>query len=358
LFWLGSASQRGVGERRPTPCAAPASIEPLEGRRMLAASPPVATAPDPIDLPADLAVGERFTGDVAFLTGVNTARFTAHPSRLPKAVIRWGDGSRARVTTTVGGPDRLVATVPDPEAHAYGTPGTYGVVVTFRRRERVLGRATEYLRVSETPPEPPPPPDGQTGDTPFEYQIKAYEAQDREKMSPAGGVLFIGSSSIRQWTTLARDFPGAAVINRGFGGSEISDSTHYASRIVVPYKPKTIVMYAGENDLDRGSKPSQVLADFKAFVRTVRAALPRTRILFISIKPSPSHAKTVGDQREANRLVEDFTRTDPSRLGFIDVFHPMLGTDGKPRADLFVKDGQHLSAKGYALWTSLVKTFL
>jgi lysophospholipase L1-like esterase len=292
---------------------------------------------------------------LAFLTGVNTARFTAHPTRMPKAIIRWGDGSRSRVTTTVGGADRLVASVPDAEGHAYQQPGTYSVVVTFRRRERVLGRATEYVRVSETPP---PPPDGQTGDTPFEYQIKAYEAQDREKMPPAGGVLFIGSSSIRQWTTLARDFPGLPVINRGFGGSAIADSTHYASRIVLPYKPKTIVMYAGENDLDRGKKPSQVLADFKAFVRTVRAALPRTRILFISIKPSPSHAKTIDAQREVNRLVESFTRTDPSRLGYIDVFQRMLGPDGKPRAELFVKDGQHLSAKGYALWTSLVKPFL
>jgi GDSL-like Lipase/Acylhydrolase family len=344
-----------------TPRVAPASIEPLEGRRLLAASPPVATAPDPIERPADLAVGERFTGDVAFLTGVKTARFTARPSRLPKAVIRWEDGSRTRVITTVVGPDRLVASVPDAEGHAYGEPGTYGVVVTFRRRERVLGRATEYVRVSETPPDtdptPPPPPDGQTGDTPFEYQIKAYEAQDREKMPPAGGVLFIGSSSIRQWTTLGRDFPGVPVINRGFGGSEIADSTHYASRIVLPYKPKTIVLYAGENDLDRGRTPGQVLQNFKAFVRTVRAALPRTRILFISIKPSPSHSKTIDDQREANRLIEKFTQTD-ANLGYVDVFHAMLGTDGKPRGDLFVKDGQHLSTKGYALWTSLVRTFL
>jgi lysophospholipase L1-like esterase len=193
---------------------------------------------------------------------------------------------------------------------------------------------------------------------PFENNIRAFEAADRKQMPPPGGVLFIGSSSIRLWKTLAQDFPDSPVINRGFGGSRIPDSTRYAPRIVLPYKPKTIVFYAGDNDLALGSSPGQVLEDFKAFVRAVHAELPRTRVLFIAVKPSPARWKIVDKQREANRLVREFTQTDAKRLGFIDVFTPMLGKDGQPRPELFVKDQLHLSPKGYELWTALVKEHL
>jgi lysophospholipase L1-like esterase len=193
---------------------------------------------------------------------------------------------------------------------------------------------------------------------PFESEIKAFEAADRKQMPPSGGVLFVGSSSIRLWKTLTQDFPDSVVINRGFGGSKIPDSTRYAPKIVLPYKPKTIVLYAGDNDLAQGRSPQGVLEDFKAFVRTVHAELPQTRVLFIAVKPSPARWKIVEQQREANRLVREFTQTDPKRLGYIDVFTPMLGEDGQPRPELFVKDQLHLSPKGYELWTALVRRHL
>jgi lysophospholipase L1-like esterase len=193
---------------------------------------------------------------------------------------------------------------------------------------------------------------------PFDKEIEAFEAADRKQMPPTGGVLFLGSSSIRLWKTLEADFPGVAVINRGFGGSKIPDSTRYAPRIVLPYRPKTIVFYAGDNDLAAGATPQRVLEDFRQFAATVHAKLPQTRILFIAVKPSPRRWSIVDRQREANRLVREFTQADPKRLGFIDVFTPMLGEDGKLRPELFAWDALHLSPKGYELWTSIVKRHL
>ncbi len=190
-------------------------------------------------------------------------------------------------------------------------------------------------------------------DAPFASEILAFEAADAEKPPEPDGVLFVGSSSIRLWTTLGKDFPDLPVINRGFGGSQIADSTRYADRIVLPYKPKTIVLYAGDNDIAAGRSPEQVLADFKAFVAKVGSALPKTRVLFIAIKPSIARWKLVDKIREANRLVEEFTQGD-EKLAFIDIFTPMLGEDGMPRGDLLGPDGLHLNEKGYALWREVV----
>ena len=192
---------------------------------------------------------------------------------------------------------------------------------------------------------------------PFEKEILAFEAADAKSPPAPGGVLFVGSSSIRLWTTLADDFPGVPVLNRGFGGSKIAHSTRYADRIVIPYKPKTIVFYAGDNDIAGGLAPQQVLADYKAFVAKVHAALPDTRILFISIKPSVARWKLVEQMREANRLVKAFSEAS-DKLGFIDIFPLMLGTDGKPRPELLRKDGLHLTPAGYEIWREAVKPHL
>ncbi|HXT38557.1 MAG TPA: SGNH/GDSL hydrolase family protein [Candidatus Angelobacter sp.] len=192
------------------------------------------------------------------------------------------------------------------------------------------------------------------GSTKWESEIRAFEAADRTSPPPTGAVLFIGSSSIRLWKSLAQDFPGFKVLNRGFGGSQIADSTAFADRIVLPYKPKVIVLYAGDNDIAAGRSPEQVLADFKAFVNKVRGGLPRARIVFLSIKPSPSRWQFVEKIRAANNLVENFCNHE-KRLAYIDVFNPMLGRDGSPRAELFGEDKLHMNAKGYALWTSIIR---
>ena len=191
----------------------------------------------------------------------------------------------------------------------------------------------------------------------WEKSIARFEAADKKEMPKPGGVLFIGSSSIRLWKTLKDDIPGVAVVRRGFGGSQIADSVHFAGRIVHPYQPRQIVMYAGDNDVASGKSPEAVLADFQTFVKVVHAKLPKTRIAFIAIKPSIARWKLSGKMSEANALVHGVCAKD-KRLDFIDIWQSMLGQDGKPKANLFVKDGLHLNANGYALWTSIVKPYL
>jgi lysophospholipase L1-like esterase len=170
-------------------------------------------------------------------------------------------------------------------------------------------------------------------------------------------VLFIGSSSIRLWTTLAEDFPKHQVINRGFGGSRIPDSTHFVPRIVLPYHPRLIVMYAGGNDINDGRTPEQVGSDFQRFVETVRRTLPSTRIAFISIAGNPARWAQVDRVRKANALVLAYTKRAPN-LVFIDIFPRMLGPDGQPRPELFVDDRLHMNREGYRLWTGIVAPYL
>ena len=191
----------------------------------------------------------------------------------------------------------------------------------------------------------------------FEAEILALEASDRTNPPPKRPVLFVGSSSIRLWKTLAEDFPKQRVINHGFGGSEISDSVFYAKRIVIPYKPRLIVLYAGGNDIHGGKTPEAVFSDFKAFVATVHAALPRTRIAYISIAPNPARWAEVDKVRAANALIAGFAR-EHRDLEFIDVFPHMLGLDGLPRPEIYSADRLHMNEQGYALWTQIVKRHL
>ena len=187
-------------------------------------------------------------------------------------------------------------------------------------------------------------------------EMAAFEEADRRAQPPAGGVVFVGSSSIRLWD-LDRAFPGARPLNRGFGGSQIEDSIRHVDLLVIRHKPRTVIFYAGDNDIAAGKTPQQVSGDFTAFVRKIHAALPATRVAFIAIKPSIDRWALVARVREANALIRAYCDAD-DRLGFVDVDGPMLGWDGKPRKDLFVEDGLHLSDKGYGLWTTLVRPFL
>ncbi len=199
-------------------------------------------------------------------------------------------------------------------------------------------------------------PGSEAGENRWEPRIQQFEARDREQVPPVGGMLFIGSSSIVGWD-LDRYFPDLPVINRGFGGSQIADSVHFAPRIVFPYKPKTIVLYAGDNDINAGKTPQQVLTDFRQFVEVVHSALPKTKIVFIAIKPSIRRWHLIGRIREANRLVQAVTAED-ERLVYVDIDAPSIGEDGKPRPELLKSDGLHLNADGYQLWSSLVQPHL
>ncbi|GAB4135606.1 MAG: hypothetical protein Tsb009_02040 [Planctomycetaceae bacterium] len=156
---------------------------------------------------------------------------------------------------------------------------------------------------------------------------------------------------------LNKSFPELKPLNRGFGGSQIVDSTHFSERIILKHSPKTIVLYAGDNDVAAGKTAKRVAADFRAFVKAIHAKLPKTRILFIAIKPSIRRWNLAGTIQQANRLIANQCQQD-KRLVYVDIFKPMLGKDGKPRPELFVKDGLHLNEKGYALWTSILKPHL
>ena len=131
----------------------------------------------------------------------------------------------------------------------------------------------------------------------------------------------------------------------------------FVERIVVPYQPKLVLLYAGDNDIAAGKTPEQVFADFKAFVAKVRGALPDARIAYIAIKASPCRVKLMDQFKTANRLIQEFAGTDP-KLIYVDIFTPMLGADGQPRVELFVSDQLHLSDAGYKLWAGIVKPVL
>lgn len=191
----------------------------------------------------------------------------------------------------------------------------------------------------------------------WQKEISAFAKQDMEKAPPENPIVFTGSSSIRRWATLAEDFPGLPVMNRGFGGSEVFDSFNYAHLTVIQYKPRRVVMYAGGNDINGGKTPQRVFADFKAFVAKVHAALPECRIAYISNAPNPSRWKLMAQMREASSLIEEYTKTD-KRLQFINVYPHMLGPDGMPKPDIYVSDGLHMNAKGYAIWKEVVGTYL
>ena len=191
----------------------------------------------------------------------------------------------------------------------------------------------------------------------WDAAIAAFEAHDQAHPPGSGAVLFIGSSSIRFWKTLATDFPEVKTINRGFGGSQIDDATYFADRIVAPYHPRAIVMYAGDNDVADGDSPAHVRDDFAAFVRKARSLDPGVPIAFIAIKPSVARKALLPQIREANTLVRQYAASEHG-VSYLDIITPMLGADGQPQMKWFVGDGLHMNRKGYALWVRIVRPWL
>lgn len=191
----------------------------------------------------------------------------------------------------------------------------------------------------------------------WEKDIQAFEAADKKNAPPPGGVLFIGASGIKLWTSLEKDFPNHRVINRGFGGSQIADSTYFADRIVVPYKPKLIVLQAGGNDINAGKTPEQVADDFQAFVVKVRAALPETRIAFFSMQPSPARWSQIEKQKKGNQLIKEQIAAGKNMV-YINAWDAFIGPDGMPRGELFVADKLHHNAEGYKVRAELMRPYL
>lgn len=191
----------------------------------------------------------------------------------------------------------------------------------------------------------------------WQRDMETFTRQDATNAPVKGGIVFVGSSSIRLWKTLTADFPEHRVLNRGFGGSEVFDSVNYFDRLVLPHQPRLIVMYAGGNDINAGKTPERVESDFKAFVALVKQKLPQTRVAYISTAGNPARWSQVERVREANRRIEALTKTDP-QLAFINVFSAMLGPDGLPKPDIFVADKLHMNEQGYAIWKEVVGPFL
>ncbi|MEY4385074.1 MAG: hypothetical protein RLY20_357 [Verrucomicrobiota bacterium] len=191
---------------------------------------------------------------------------------------------------------------------------------------------------------------------PWEKEIRGLEAADKTNLPPAGCIVFVGSSSIRLWKTLAQDFPAQPVVNHGFGGSQLADSVNFAERIIIRNQPRQVVIYAGGNDIAAGKDADIVFGDFVALVTKIRPALPHVRISFIASAPNPFRWAQVEKVKRLNSLAEEYCRKHG--MDFIDVFPLMLGPDGQPKPDIFVSDRLHMNAKGYAIWREAVGPYL
>jgi len=188
----------------------------------------------------------------------------------------------------------------------------------------------------------------------WQGSLDAFALNDKQQRPASDGVLFVGSSTIRLWSHLSQDFRDVPVLlNRGFGGSTMRDCNVLVRELVIQYKPRQVMVYAGDNDLAEGRTPEGVLRSFENFVRSVRAELPDTRISYISIKPSPLRLALLPKVRETNALIAGYVQTVPNTR-YIDIFNPMLTADGLPRPELFMADRLHLNESGYRLWQSVI----
>ncbi len=191
----------------------------------------------------------------------------------------------------------------------------------------------------------------------WEKDVAAFEQSDRTTPPPQNALVFTGSSTIRLWKTMAEDLPKYKVINRGFGGSQIVDATHFADRIIFPYKPKMVLLRSGGNDIFAGKSPEQVFADFKDFVAKVHGKLPKTEVVYIALSPSVARWDNAEKEKALNEMVKAFTKT-AKLVKYMDAADVSLGADGKPRPELFIADKLHFNAEGYKLFSARVRSFL
>lgn len=213
----------------------------------------------------------------------------------------------------------------------------------------VLLAATAYASAATTRPKPQR----------FESEIAAYEKRDQQAPPPKDPVLFVGSSSFRMWgKQLEADFRPLVAINRGFGGSTLDDVLFYLPRIVVKYKPRAIVVYCGENDIAMNQSPKEVADNFALFVTRCRESLgANLPVFYVAMKPSPSRWHLREKMKEGNGLIRDYARKT-SDVTFIDIAPVMLGEDGKPKPELFLKDNLHMNRAGYEAWLKVMRPAL
>lgn len=199
----------------------------------------------------------------------------------------------------------------------------------------------------------------QNNNAPFYNDVLAFKKQDSVKAPPKNAILFIGSSSFTMWKNVQNDFPGYTIINRGFGGSSLTDQIRFVNDIVFPYQPKQIVIYCGENDLAGNDTVSgqTVFHRFQFLFEMIRQKLPNVPIVFISLKPSPSRAHLLQKMKVANTLIKDWLAIQ-KRAVFVDVYSLMLLRNGRPMPDVFLGDSLHMNPKGYAIWQKAIRPYL
>lgn len=193
----------------------------------------------------------------------------------------------------------------------------------------------------------------------FWQEIVSFKKKDSAQMPPNNAILFVGSSSFARWQDVGNYFPEYTIINRGFGGSILTDVIRYTYDIILPYQPKQVVIYCGENDLASVDSISSVEAynRFKTLFGMIRTNLPKTNIAFISMKPSPSRANVQDKMKEANKLIKTFISAQKN-ASFIDIYDAMLDNKGQMREELYVSDRLHMKPAGYAIWKKAITPFL
>jgi len=191
----------------------------------------------------------------------------------------------------------------------------------------------------------------------FEKNVLAYEASDKALAPPQGAILLTGDSQFFRWKTLREDLPEYTIINRGVDSFQLTDLLHFTDRLVLPYRPRLIILHVGGNDVHNGRDAGQVLADFQAFVAKVHARLPGVPIAFTSLTPGPGRWDEAARRTETNRVIKDYITHQPN-LHFIDLWDAMLTPEGKPRDDLWVDDRVHPNHAGYLLRVKIMRPLL
>jgi len=191
----------------------------------------------------------------------------------------------------------------------------------------------------------------------FEKEIRNYEKQDSISMPAKGQILFIGSSSFRIWKTFATDLAGIAAINRGFGGSTMTDALYYFDRMVVKYEPSTVVVYEGDNDLNKGKSLEDLAKEYEDFSNRLKKALPKTKLVYLAVRPSLSRIAIVDKQKQFNSWLADYCKSQKGRF-FLDMHSPFYLPDGTVMPDIFVADRLHLNEKGYLIFSSKIREFI
>ena len=186
----------------------------------------------------------------------------------------------------------------------------------------------------------------------WDSDINKFLAYDSKNSFPKDAVLFVGSSSVRLWST-QKYFPELTVINRGFGGSQVSDLLNYYDRIVLKYSPRLIVLYSGDNDLAANKTPEVVFNDFKTFINRTHKSLPNTPVIVLSVKTCKARASMLDGIQKVNSMLNSLVSSD-SKLIYLDLGAALLKEDGQPDESFFKQDQLHLNPKGYQIWSDIL----